>query len=206
MAAHFGTSFIGSGSLYTLSLFTACRKEVGELWHCTKECARNKCLLCEISILKYCLVVDLFEKWRISLPPLPQSRDWWQTILAGHFGDSLRGRRHFWPPLGGGGGVCLGCPLAGFPQTQGNIVFRVVLHDFSLMLLMLYSPLDSAHLLVLKQPSGDGYFRLCSSKSSFRGILSFVTSLPPLFLIGHCAAEAAFRATQQRIVITLWLK
>jgi hypothetical protein len=35
--------------------------------------------------------------------------------------------------------------------------------------LMLYSPLDTALLLVLLQPSDDGYFRLCSSKSSFRG-------------------------------------
>ncbi len=34
---------------------------------------------------------------------------------------------------------------------------------------MLYSPLDTALLLVLLQPSGDGYFWLCSSKSSFRG-------------------------------------
>jgi hypothetical protein len=179
MAAHFGTSFIGSGSLYTLSLFTACRKEVGELWHCSKEGAKNKCLLCEINILKYCLVVDLFENWRISLPPppLPRSRDWWQTILAGHFGDSPHGRRHFWPPLGEGGGVGLGSPLAGFPQSQGNIVFRIVLHDFSIMLLVLYSPLDTAHLLVLMQPSGDGYFRLCSSKSSFHGTPPY----PPCF-------------------------
>ncbi len=37
------------------------------------------------------------------------------------------------------------------------------------MFLMLYSPLDKAVLLVLMQPSGDGYFRLCSSKSSFCG-------------------------------------
>ncbi len=38
------------------------------------------------------------------------------------------------------------------------------------MLLMLYSPLDTALFLVLLQPdAGDGYFLLCSSKSSFRG-------------------------------------
>ncbi len=37
------------------------------------------------------------------------------------------------------------------------------------MFLMLYSPLDKAVLLVLMQPSGDGYFWLCSSKSSFCG-------------------------------------
>ncbi len=37
------------------------------------------------------------------------------------------------------------------------------------MFLMLYSPPDTGLLLVLMQPSGDGYFRLCSSKSSFCG-------------------------------------
>jgi hypothetical protein len=46
------------------------------------------------------------------------------------------------------------------------------LHDISLMFLMLYSPLDTALLLVLLQPSGDGNFRLCSSKSSFRGTVT----------------------------------
>ncbi len=40
------------------------------------------------------------------------------------------------------------------------------------MFLMLYSPLDTALLLVLLQPSGDGYFWLCSSKSSFRGTVT----------------------------------
>jgi hypothetical protein len=43
------------------------------------------------------------------------------------------------------------------------------LHDFALVFWMLYSPLNMALLLVLLQPSGDGYSRLCSSKSSFRG-------------------------------------
>jgi hypothetical protein len=32
---------------------------------------------------------------------------------------------------------------------------------------MLYSPLDTALLLILLQSSSDGYFLLCSSKSSF---------------------------------------
>jgi hypothetical protein len=40
------------------------------------------------------------------------------------------------------------------------------------MFLMLYSPLDMALLLVLLQPSGDGYFRLCCSNSSFRGTVT----------------------------------
>jgi hypothetical protein len=43
------------------------------------------------------------------------------------------------------------------------------------MFLMLYSPLDTALLFILLQPSGDGYFLLFSSKSSFRGtIMNFV--------------------------------
>jgi len=60
-----------------------------------------------------------------------------------------------------------------FPQTQGICFLprSPDLHDFSLMFLMLYSPLDTALLLVLLQPSGDGYFWLCSSRSSFRGTL-----------------------------------
>ena len=37
---------------------------------------------------------------------------------------------------------------------------------------MLYSPLDTALLSVLLQPSGDGYFWLCGSKSSFRGTVT----------------------------------
>jgi hypothetical protein len=127
-------------------------------------------LLCEISILKYCLVVELFEKWQIS--PTPQSCDRWRTILVTpHMRGATFGCHS------GGGGVCLGCPLAGFPQTQGNILFlprSPYLHDFLLMFLILYSPLETALLLVLMQPSGDGYFRLCSSKSSFRGTIFIV--------------------------------
>ncbi len=51
------------------------------------------------------------------------------------------------------------------------------LHDFSLMFLMLYSPFETALLLVLMQPSGDGYFGLCSSKSSFRGTVIYAQIL-----------------------------
>jgi hypothetical protein len=39
---------------------------------------------------------------------------------------------------------------------------------FRFLLLMLYSPLEMALLLVIMQPSCNGYVRLCSSKSSFR--------------------------------------
>ncbi len=46
------------------------------------------------------------------------------------------------------------------------------LRDISRMFLMVYSLLDMALLLVLLQPSGDGYFWLCCSKSSFRGTVT----------------------------------
>jgi hypothetical protein len=35
-----------------------------------------------ISVLKYCLIVELFEKWRSALPPPPVARLIWAT----HFG------------------------------------------------------------------------------------------------------------------------
>ena len=38
-----------------------------------------------ISILKYCFTVELFEKWRSGLPPLPVARSiwaFWQLNLA----------------------------------------------------------------------------------------------------------------------------
>ncbi len=65
----------------------------------------------------------------------------------------------------------LGGRVVGLFPKHRNIVFA----SFSLFtwlladVLMLYSPLNMALLLVLLQPWGDGYFRLCSSKSSFRG-------------------------------------
>jgi hypothetical protein len=49
------------------------------------------------------------------------------------------------------GGAGLGCHLAGFPPTQGNIVFfsrSPLLHHISPIFLLLYSPLDTALLLV----------------------------------------------------------
>ncbi len=128
--------------------------------------------MCEISILKYCLVVELFEKWRI-WPPAPPG---WHLILATHLA--------FWlldlatPHVGGArfgrhsGGRWLGLPSPGLSPKHKEYSFlphSPYLHEFLLMLLMLYSPLDTALLLVLLQPSGDGYFWPCSSKSSFRG-------------------------------------
>jgi len=46
------------------------------------EGARITRLLCEISILKYCFIVELFEKWRSALLPPPVTR----LILVTHLG------------------------------------------------------------------------------------------------------------------------
>ncbi len=113
--------FIGSVH-YISHIFsvTARRKEIGKLWHCSKEWARNTHLRVEISILKYCFIVELFEKWRLVFPPSALGR----LILATHlgrFGDSVCrlstwGVAQFGRHTGEGG---LGWPLAGFPHTQG---------------------------------------------------------------------------------------
>jgi len=66
------------------------------------EGARITRLLCEISILKYCLLNELFEKWRIPPPLSPShvtgggsSHDQQRVILAGpHVGPAT-----FGPPL-----------------------------------------------------------------------------------------------------------
>jgi hypothetical protein len=39
-------------------------------------------------------------------------------FLAAHFGDSPRGRHHFWPPLGGGGGSAWVALSRAFPKHK----------------------------------------------------------------------------------------
>jgi hypothetical protein len=100
----------------------------------------------------------------------------------------------------GGGGGWLGLPFRGLSPNTGKYSFlpcSPYLHDFSLIFLMFYSLLDTALLLVLMQPSGDGYFRLCSSKSSFRGTQSLCCSIPivPRIISGFIIKP---RQTQQR--------
>jgi hypothetical protein len=84
--------------------------------------------------------------------PLPRSRDRWRVmagpggsgwvIMAGpHVKDLPLLTRHF----GGGGG--LGCHLAGFPPTQGIIVFCLILLNY--MTSGLYS---CFYILLLTQP------------------------------------------------------
>ncbi len=92
-----------------------------------------------------------------------------------------------------GGGGRLGLSSHGLFPKQKEYSFlprSSYLQDISLMFLMLYSPLDTALLLVLLQPSGDGYFWLCSSKSSFRGTVtvplpSALLNLPKGRSLGH---------------------
>jgi hypothetical protein len=80
------------------------------------EGARITRLLCEISILKYCLLNELFEKWRIPPPLSPShvtgggsSHDQQRVILA----VPPVGPATFGPPLGGGAWVALSRALVG---------------------------------------------------------------------------------------------
>jgi hypothetical protein len=68
-----------------------------------------------------------------------------------------------------GGG--LGSPLAGFlPNTEISfLMISPKLLDICPVSLLVFSPLETADLLILFYPSGDGYSLLCSQKSSFRG-------------------------------------
>jgi hypothetical protein len=54
---------------------------------------------------------------------------------------------------------------------------------------MVFSPINTALLLILLWPSGDGYSLLCSSKSSFRGtstVYDFALDPSEFFII--CSA------------------
>jgi hypothetical protein len=133
--------------------------------------------LCEISILKYCFVVKLFEKWRISPPPPRMAPQFGASFWR--FGCSIWRLPMRKAPnlIATGGGGRLGLPSRGLSQNhkEYSVLPRSpYLHDFSLMFFMLDSPLDTALILVLLQPSGDGYFRLYSSKSRFRGTIIFL--------------------------------
>ena len=74
-----------------------------------------------ISILKYCFLVELFEKWCSALPPPPVTRLTWAThlgILATQLGVSPRVKAPNPDAAQGEGG--LGSPLAGFPSNTKN--------------------------------------------------------------------------------------
>ncbi len=75
-----------------------------------------------ISILKYCFIVELFEKWRSVLPPSP-SREFKlgdSSGMATQLGVSPRVKAPNPDTTRGGGGGGLGSPLAGFPPNTKN--------------------------------------------------------------------------------------
>jgi hypothetical protein len=82
------------------------------------EGARITRLLCEISILKYCLLNELFEKWRIPPPPSPLVM--WPVVGRHMISSGSFWRVPTWdpPPLarhsgGGGAWVALSRALVG---------------------------------------------------------------------------------------------
>ncbi len=156
----------------TYSLFTARRKEIGKLWHCSKERARNTCLLCEISFLKYCFVVELFEKWRISPPR-----------MAPQFGDSFWcfGCSILWLPTweapnlvatrGGGGGGGLGLPPRGLSPKQNFILIymtsRLCFRCYILLLTRRFFWYYCSHQVMAT-------FGCVAQKAAFRGTLRLI--------------------------------
>jgi hypothetical protein len=104
-----------------------------------------------ISILKYCFIVELFEKWRSAIPPSP-SRAFQLGYsfgrLATQLGVSPRAKTP--NPDTRGGGVAWVALWRAFPQTQ-RISFMPrspYLHDFWSVFLI-FSPINTAHLLIL---------------------------------------------------------
>jgi hypothetical protein len=89
--------------------------------------------------------------------------------------------------VGVGGG--LGSPLAGFSPNK-EIMFLMIspcLHDFWPVILLIFSPLETADFLMLFTPSGDGYSLLCSKKQSPRYIRMRIFLAPILNLVlFHC--------------------
>jgi hypothetical protein len=75
-----------------------------------------------ISILKYCFIVEIFEKWRSTLPPSP-SRMSHSGDSFGRLATQLGVSPHVKasnPDTTQGGGVGLSSPLVGFPPNTKN--------------------------------------------------------------------------------------
>jgi hypothetical protein len=128
------------------------------IWHCNKERERNNTTPpCERSILKYCFIVELFEKWRNCPPPPPLRR----LILAAHFGGpfwrllatqfgvsprvGVANSRHQVPIPGGGGGW-LGLPSRELSPKNKELVFWLFLLSY-----MTSGPFSWWYFLLLKQ-------------------------------------------------------
>ncbi len=123
MAARFGASFIGTFSLHFPSSQLVERRQAN-FDTAVRKCKEYTSIVWNeyLEILLDCWII-----WKVAdFPPSPPShvtggRPFWLVILATpHVGGATFGCHS-------GGGGHLGCPLAGFPQTQGNIVFCLVL-------------------------------------------------------------------------------
>ncbi len=120
--------------------------------------------------MKYCFIVELFDKWR-NCPPIPPIR---RLILAARFG-VLATQFGVSPcvgvqaPYGGGGGRggWLGLHSRGLSPKHKELVFWRFLLSY-----MTSGPFSWWYFLLLKQRFFwyyFSYFLLCSSKSSFPG-------------------------------------
>jgi hypothetical protein len=105
-----------------------------------------------ISILKYCFIVELFEKWCSALPPSPsrafQLGDSF-GCLATQLGVSPRVKAP--NPDATQGGMAWVALWRAFPQTQ-RIFFlprSLNLHDFWPVFLMIFSPINTAQIFML---------------------------------------------------------
>jgi hypothetical protein len=107
-----------------------------------------------ISILKYCFIVELFEKWRSVIPPPPVACSIWAShwgVLATQLGVSPCVKAPNPDATQGGGGVAWVALWRAFPDTQriSFLSHSPLLHDFWPVFLMLFSPINTALLLIL---------------------------------------------------------
>jgi hypothetical protein len=107
-------------------------------------------------------------------PPAPHSGGPFRR-----FGDSIWrfspcGSHQFQALYRGEGGGWLGLPSRGLSPKHKDLVFWLFLLSYMTSVpfsygMMVFSPINTAFLLILFWPSCDGYSLLCSSKSIFRG-------------------------------------
>ncbi len=145
-----------------------------------------------LEILLHCWVI-----WKVTDLPSPPAPP---PILAPQSGDSFWRfggpiwRLPMWeaPNLDanrGGGGCGLGCPLTGFPPNTRNIGFCLFFLNYMTSRLCFW-----CYILLLTWRFFDGYFLLCSSKSSFCGTImnvlkefkSFKALNDKIYLINNC--------------------
>ncbi len=144
------------------------------IWHCNKERERNTHLRVKEASWNIASLLSYLKSGGIAPHPPPLQRLILAVrfgVLATQFGVSpsvgvANSRRHR------KGGGWLGLPSRGLSPKQKELVFWLFLLSYMTsgpFYLMVFSPINTALLLILFWPSGDGYSLLCSSKSSFRG-------------------------------------